>query len=86
VEDEVEIVLQVEHDPLSEAAESGHPFSRHRRDRRIERPQEKRARETHSIEPPAEDARLESRQVRRDVRKLRHAGENSRESALGAAP
>ncbi len=86
VQHEKEVVIQLEDDPLSEAAKPPDPSSLRRGDGRIERAQEKRARDPHAEEWLSDDAGLESRQVRDDVGKLRHRGENSRETADGVGP
>ena len=42
--------------------------------RRIDRAQQERTRHAHRLEPPAHDSRFERREVRDDIRQLRHAG------------
>ena len=74
MEDEVQVALEVEDDSLAEAAEPHDSLSDDRGDRRLEGPQQERAREPHLEERPSNHPGLERGQVGGDVGKLRHRG------------
>jgi hypothetical protein len=68
----MQIALQVEHDPFSEASQPDDASAPGFRERRFDRTKEKRAREPDRDERPAENARLEGDEIRGDIRQLGH--------------
>ena len=64
--------VELEDDPLADASQSADDLAVQRRQRRIHRPHEERARQPHALEGSSDHARLERVQVERDVRQLRH--------------
>jgi hypothetical protein len=67
VDDDEELAFDREDDALAQAAESDDGPALHRGYRRIDRAENERTRQAKPLERPAEDARLEGRQVRDDV-------------------
>jgi hypothetical protein len=72
VEHQVKVALEIEDDTLPQAPKAGDAPSLSGFDRRIERPQEKRAREPHAKEWLSDYAGRERRQIREDVGELGH--------------
>ena len=72
VQHQEQVSLEREDDPLADPPESDDPAALGLAKRRRDRPQQKRARQPHRLEPLADDARLERGEVAQDVRQLRH--------------
>jgi hypothetical protein len=72
VQDQEHVALEPDHDALAEPPKAGHAAIGRFGERRIDRAEQERARETHALERFAEDARLERLDVDRDVGKLGH--------------
>ena len=72
MQDEKELALQLEDDPLAQTIQRGNGFSLRRRQRRINRAQEKRRGQPDAFDSMADDARGERMQVEQDVGKLWH--------------
>src|SRR5262249_33016549 len=75
VQDQEEVLLEREHDALADPFDARHSLAASLRDRRRDRPQEKRASEADLLEPLADDARTKRLEIGGDVRKLRHGTE-----------
>src|SRR5262249_57146859 len=73
VQDEEEVAVELEHDPLPQPAEPGDEPAGRRRERRVDRAQEERVREPDDADPLAPDARAEMVPVDDDGGELRHA-------------
>jgi len=72
VEDQEQIALEREHDPLPEAAQPDDAPALGAGDRRGDRAEEERAAQADALEALFLDTRRECREVREDVGKLRH--------------
>ncbi len=82
MEDEEELPLDADHEPLSDSPELEHRAAGGGGDRGIDRLQEKRARDPDALEDLALDPRRELFQIDRQIRKLGHAGLSSRIACL----
>src|SRR5262245_27959156 len=74
VQDEVQPAVEAEDDPLAETLEALDDLPLDRGGRRVDAPEEERAREAQALEPVTEDAPLERLDVDDDVRQFGHAG------------
>ena len=72
VEDQEQIALEREYDPLAEPAEAEHALSLGRGERRIDAAQERRTHDAHALERLAHAPRREAFDVDGDVGELRH--------------
>src|SRR4029079_2937421 len=72
VQNEEQLALQGEHDPLAEAAQADDLATFHRADRRIRGAQQKRVEQHDPAQGPALDVRAQALQVDGDIRQLGH--------------
>ena len=72
VQHQPDVVVEPDRDALAEPAQLAHDVTFHRGDRRIGRTQDERARQTHALELPSDNPRLEGTEIGADVRQLRH--------------
>jgi hypothetical protein len=72
VNDEEELILQLEHDPLSDPSERQHALSLGRGDRRLHRAEKKWTQDPDVLDRLSADARGERLQVEEDVGELGH--------------
>jgi len=86
VQHQEQIALEADHDALAEAREPDDTAAGRRRDRRIDRAKQERAREPHALEGRAHDPRLERLDVDGDVGQLRHPRLGESETALHQRP
>jgi hypothetical protein len=74
MKDQKRLPFHLEHDALSETMQIDDGSALHRGERRIDRSQQERGRESHSRDAMADHAGPKRVQVEEDVRQFRHVG------------
>jgi hypothetical protein len=82
VQDQPQIVLEADRDPLAEAAQPADLLALRRGDRRLHGAQQERARQTHTLKRLILDALLQRLDVEGDVGQLGHDREMSHARAI----
>jgi hypothetical protein len=72
VQNEKEVVVRAQDDPLAQSLHRAHRLALDRRHRRVDRTKQERARDARALERLVDDARPEALDVDGHVRKLRH--------------
>src|SRR5262245_33640150 len=72
MDDEIEVGLERDDNPLPQPLEAGHPMSHGCVEGRVHAPHHERAHDPDALERPAHDAGPESFEIDHDIRQLRH--------------